>query len=292
MRFGGSRGDKSYGFEMNIDPSFPAEDFILGYAKKGMVYEPEVTEFFVRALRPGDFVVDVGANVGWFTLLAASLVGPAGSVLAFEPGSNNVPKIEVNVALNDFENVIVLDAPVTDDGRIVEFFLNADGSGGNSLWDPGKFPTNQKSREHPQSERMHSTTLDRHLVARPRLIKIDTEGAERRVLAGAVETLEGLRPDFIVAEMHEFGLAQMGDTQEEMRSFMRSFGYETFILFADGSVPFLVPRKTRIKSDWILNVLFSTQEAVADLWPVVTFGNPLSVQSRPLHGYRVVDGTE
>ena len=68
-------------------------------------YEPHVTAFMRRQLKPGMNVIDVGANIGYFTVLASKLVGDTGSVLAFEPNSENARLILLDVELNNLKNV-------------------------------------------------------------------------------------------------------------------------------------------------------------------------------------------
>jgi predicted methyltransferase len=97
MTISGDLRGKRFAFEMEFDPAFNADARLLDFLQKGKLYEPEVTAVFGRVLRPGDVVIDVGANVGWFTLLAASLVGPGGKVVACEPGPDNLAKLQANI---------------------------------------------------------------------------------------------------------------------------------------------------------------------------------------------------
>jgi len=234
----------------------------------GGVYEPDVKSLMQRVLRPGDCFVDVGANVGEHAVLAAELVGSAGKVLAFEPGSNNLDAL--SAAVGALGNVEIVAKPVADTDLPVTFHLCADGGGGNALWDPGEFPTNQASRDKPQSSVMQATTLDHELAVRglkPRLIKIDTEGAEQRVLVGAMASLFEAPPPFIVAELHEFGLQKLGGSQASLRELMARAGYETFLLPIDGSKPTKVLPEHQLSGRWIVNLLFSTQAEVDAAWP-------------------------
>ena len=73
-------------------------------------YERELQEVFTAHVRPGDVVFDVGANVGFYSLLAARLVGPKGRVVAFEPAARNVALLEQHLRLNRVTNVIVIAA--------------------------------------------------------------------------------------------------------------------------------------------------------------------------------------
>lgn len=90
------------------------------------------------------------------------------------------------------------------------------------------------------------------------------------MLAGAADLLRAHRVPHIVAELHDFGLEQMGSSQNALRGFMAGHGHDTFLLYLDGHLPKLIPRGTRIASPWFLNLLFSTPDDVAAAWPVET----------------------
>ncbi len=256
----------------DLDPRRPTEGVIAAFLKGGRLYEPEIAEVFNRAIQPGDTVLDVGANVGMFSILAAHLVGPGGCVVGFEPAVDNLERFAANLALNDLANVIVVDQPASDRIDTVTFWLNSDNDGGHSLWDPGNHRLHPKSRENVRPIVMTTTTIDAEMarlgLAPPRLIKIDAEGAEHLVLAGAIELLREYEIPYIVAELNEVALDQMGSSQSALRGFMAELGYETFLLYQDGSLPKLIPRETRIASDWVINMLFSTPADVAALWPL------------------------
>lgn len=250
--------------------------------------EPDVASALRKILRPGDTFIDVGANVGMHTLLAADLVGESGKVIAVEPGENALP--ELRAAVEGKSNVEIVDRPLWSHPKNVTFHLCADGSGGNAIWDPGKFPTNHATRAAPQSKKMRATCLDAigaALQVAPRLIKIDTEGTEQRILEGAADLLSRSdKPPFIVAEFHEFGLNELGCSLNTLRALMAKHGYQTFQLFTDGSRPWLVPENERPKSpeNWIINLLFSTEADVEALWP----DKPVE-GARPIWGYSVAD---
>jgi FkbM family methyltransferase len=241
--------------------------------------EPDVAAVLRKVLRPGDTFVDVGANVGMHTVLAAELVGEHGKVIAVEPGENALP--ELRKAVGGKPQVEIVARPLDAASGPVEFHLCADGSGGNALWDPGEFPSNDKTRANPRKVTLRATTLNSVCLGRNvRLIKIDTEGAEQHILEGGLEMLVSNPPPFIVTELHEFGLAKMGCSQESLRQFMEKVGYRMFALFADGSKPYLLKPEERIESRMIVNVLFSTEAEVEKLWP----GEATDVV-RPLFGY-------
>jgi FkbM family methyltransferase len=265
------QGAKRREFHLDLNPI--TDRFILDFIEAGSFYEPDISNALLRMLRPGDTVVDVGANLGFFTILMGVLVGPAGRVFSLEPGDDNLPRLRDNIARNRLENVSVIPRPASAQAGSVAFFTNSDGAGGHALWDPGTFPGNVRSREKRVSRTLNATTLDDVLdgASAPRVMKIDTEGAEHLVLSGARRLLERRAVPFIIAELHPFGLEKMGSSPHQLRQYMAEHGYETFGLYFDGSLPKLIPRGTEIEMPHILNLLFSTPQDVASVWPVEHF---------------------
>ncbi len=149
----------------------------------GGTYEREQTALFERWLAPGDTLLDVGAHVGYYTLLAAELVGPSGAVYAFEPDPRNVLFLRRHVRINRAGAVQVLERAVSDRVGTVRFQSGA-GSGTGRIGNTGALE-------------VRTTTVDAFVAERgirPSALKIEGEGAEARVLHGAAETLRLCRP--------------------------------------------------------------------------------------------------
>jgi FkbM family methyltransferase len=260
---------------LDLDPNRPNEKSILNQLEKGISFEPDVAQVLVKVLRAGDVVVDVGANVGYLTVMAALLIGPSGHVVAFEPGAANLERLRANLALNNCTNVTVIDKAVTNRVGEVEFFINSDDSGGNALWDPGQYPGNVKSLANPIRITVAGATLDaeweRLRLPPPTVIKIDTEGAEQLVLEGARNLLASQQTHFVIAELHVFALEKMGSSQQGFRGFMERLGYSTFGLSFLGALPRFFPTGTRIETPYVVNILFSKPEWVGEHWPAAAF---------------------
>jgi FkbM family methyltransferase len=265
-------GVQSLQMKLDLDPNRPNEMSVLSCLQTGSSFEPDVANLLVKVLREGDVAVDVGANVGFLTMLSAILVGPTGRVVSFEPDAENIARLRANLALNDLSNVTVVEKAVTDRVGEVEFFINSDNSGGNALWDPAQYPGNLKSLATPKRFTVPGTTLDAEWaqlrLPAPKVIKIDTEGAEQRVLEGMRDLLAGQQTRFIIAELHAFGLEKLGCSEESLRGLVEGLGYSTFGLTFAGALPRLVPAATRIQAPFIINVLFSKPEWVGEFWPV------------------------
>lgn len=153
--------------------------------------EPDVQAALCRFLLAGDTFVDVGASIGFHSILAARLVGPEGTVLAFEPSPAGAASIRANAAANGCGNVLV--APVAVSDSIGSAWLEGAGEATARLVEPGQ-----------GGEPVATTTLDAYLGERqlvPTLVKIDVEGHEDAVLRGMHETLRSVRPA-VVVELH------------------------------------------------------------------------------------------
>lgn len=256
--------------DLDLDPARANEASIIKFLERGRHYEPDVSYLLCHAAQEGDVVVDVGANAGFFTVQLAVLVGSTGRVVSFEPGANTLPRLKNNIALNNLANVTLIEQPASNAPDDVTFFINSDDSGGSALWDVGTFPGNVKSAATPQPVRMRTTTLDAEFarleLPPPKLIKVDTEGAEVQVLLGATKMLTGCKVPYVIAEYHPFGLAKMGTSPEALRGFMEGLGYATFGLYYDGALPKFIPPGTALTVPSIVNLLFSTPRDVGRVW--------------------------
>jgi FkbM family methyltransferase len=170
-------------------------------------YEPEVIALALSLVGPGDVAVDVGAHIGYFTLRLADAVGEGGHVHAFEPVARNADLLARSIVESRFESrVSLVRAAVADvDGeavlRVGRDTLN---TGGAFLGDESRGGDDGLDRV-----RVPTVRLDGAGVGRPvRLIKMDVEGAEPRVVRGAAAILKEDRP-VVVSEVHPEQLARV-----------------------------------------------------------------------------------
>lgn len=176
-------------------------------------------------LHPGDVFYDIGANVGFFTLIAARLVGPRGRVVAFEPVTANAAAIRRNIALNHFTNITVIEAAVSDhEGE--EDLLVTDHGGGAALTS-AKAPPAHPGSSHT-AVRTATTTIDgllaREEIPAPVMVKIDVEGAELEVLRGMPETMRRIRPK-IVCEVDDASPEKLEPRLREVQEVLEPAGY-------------------------------------------------------------------
>lgn len=175
------------GLLMDLAGSRPS--YLLGTA------EPEVVQFFAEYVKPGDTVYDLGANVGYFTLIAAALTGPRGKVVAYEPIPSNVEALRRNVQLNGLANVEIVEAAISErDGTAaISFGLSDQVASLVASRTSGTFTV-----------RTVSLDAEAARVGVPAVIKCDIEGAEHVAFSRAELALAG-RPALLceVHRMHD-----------------------------------------------------------------------------------------
>jgi FkbM family methyltransferase len=191
----------------------------------------DYTALVIRALvREGDTVIDVGANLGFFTLLAAKCVGEKGRVFAFEPVPLVREQLPHNVKLNGFGNVAVHDEAVSDtDGQAIIHVGPREHTGISSLRPLSRSTAGVEVRTY----RLDSLTAVGPAL---RLVKIDVEGAEYKVLCGMQTLLPRQQPD-IVLELTDAFLAELGSSAEQVYDLLTKHGYRMYVIANDEIVP-------------------------------------------------------
>ncbi|MGH9104424.1 MAG: FkbM family methyltransferase [Acidimicrobiales bacterium] len=216
------------GFRIHVDPA----DFAVGHtlARTGS-YEPDVSAALRRVLSPGQTFVDIGANIGWFSLLGASLVGPAGRVVAVEPNPLNVTLLRDSAKDNGFDNIEVVAVALGRSPCAVA--LETDGSNGRVISIDGP-PAEPVEASFVVAAQPLDAVLERAGVDHVDAMKIDVEGAEPLVLEGATGTIARDRP-VIVSEFYPLALdcSPWGSAQGYLGS-LRALGYCLEVIGTEG----------------------------------------------------------
>lgn len=197
------------------------------------MWEPAVSEVFKHIVGSGMVVVDIGANIGWYTLLAAFRVGEKGRVIAFEPNTDLVNLLYRSIEVNGFGGTVTVEETgVMDRSCTLEFYKWANHqASSNFFW-------NSPSRaQHDTTETMqvNCVSLDdyfrEHPCSRVDVIKIDAEGSEPKIIAGAENTL---RANPLVRILMEFNPAYR-DTIERLML----MGFRVAAIEEDASLTFM-----------------------------------------------------
>ncbi len=198
-------------------------------------YEPADSAFFQQNVREDDVCVDVGANVGFYTLFLAKRA-IRGAVHAFEPVSLNYHVLTVNVLANQLSNVILNNCAIGDSRQEIDFYVAQDG-GFSSAVDTGRKQITNKTT-------VSMITLDAYCaeadLPRVDILKVDVEGGEPGVLRGAHNLLSDARrkPRLVMLELYEPMLVRFGARISDVVSLMRSYSYQPSIAVAGKLVPF------------------------------------------------------
>ncbi len=213
------------GFQIYAMPS----DAAVGRHVAVGEYEADVTAVFRRVLRPGMGVLDIGANIGWFTMLSASLVGPGGFVLAMEPNPANARLLEASRRLNGFAHVMVSQTAAGQATGLLALY--AQDSNGMTAAPPDTLDGLLAARTVPCVPADALVPTERPIG----LVKVDVEGAEYLALKGAEATLARNRPVVI----SEFSPSLMpgisGVDGTEYLRWLAGLGYALAVVLPDGS---------------------------------------------------------
>jgi FkbM family methyltransferase len=204
------------GLRFNVGNS--AASYLLGTC------DPELQDALTKLLHAGMTFYDVGANVGFYSLIAARVVGATGNVFSFEPLPENVVSLQNNAKRNGFDHLHIFPFALGRSNEEAPFFTSERPTWGR-LGSTGRKPDKYVTNIRVLVRRLDDLVSEQHLSL-PDLIKIDVEGAELDVLEGARETIESKRP-ILVVELH--------GTNEQVGHFLDTVGYHGVPL--DDSAP-------------------------------------------------------
>jgi FkbM family methyltransferase len=191
------------------------------------VYEPVEAFLFTRLLRPGMIVIDGGANIGQYTLLAGTAVGREGAVHSFEPLPVNFDRLSRHVLLNGLRNVTLNRAALWRDERVLSFELPDTCSNNNGAY---RARTAVDARtEHAVQALTLDCYANKRWLRSVDVIKLDVEGSEFNALMGARHVLRDHRP-YVLMEINRSALKAAGSSLEELWSIVTDLGYHAWLI--------------------------------------------------------------
>ncbi|MDY7024402.1 MAG: FkbM family methyltransferase, partial [Cyanobacteriota bacterium] len=208
------------GLKFNSD--YSNRDYATG------TYELPIQQALEKYLKPNSVFYDIGANIGFFTVIAAQLVGESGRVYAFEPVPKNADRIRHNAEINEFSQVTVFEKAVAASAGTAELLL-AHHSGGATLASAGTPPDLRGKMD------VELVSIDELISAQkiqpPTIVKIDVEGAEIAVLQGMIQTLKQFKP-ILIYEVDDGDKTAFDTKNQELETFITALGYEIIPLEA------------------------------------------------------------
>jgi FkbM family methyltransferase len=194
-----------------------ADIFVSDQILKHGIWEPCETELFCRLIRPGNTVLDIGANIGYYTSIASRLIGEAGKVFAFEPEPRNFGVLDWNARNSEFDNIVAINQAVADYVGECSLHISPENLGHHSVLE---------SIEHNAIEAVSVTSLDDYFadnLPKTNFVKIDVEGGEQKVLEGMKDIMAlNCAHLIVVMEFWPIGLNEAPGGLSKMLETMRS----------------------------------------------------------------------
>ncbi len=215
------------GFFMRLMPEEHIQRQLFWYG----YYEKPLGDALKKMIRPGDVFLDVGANTGYFSLLAARRE-PQSTIVAFEPVSFLFDELNRNIALNHFSNIKAIHAAAGAVEELRTLFISGADNRGMSSFQP---PENYSGMK----EEVKTLPLDNWFansgLAKVDIIKIDVEGSEVSVLQGMQQLLQKFTP-VILIEINPETLGLFDSDQADIFNFAADFSYRVFLITESGKL--------------------------------------------------------
>ena len=227
-----------YGHRMVMGPKSQLTVVMTSAVMSGQ-YEVATTRLFEKLLLPGMTILDVGANIGYYSLVAAKLVGGQGRVYAFEPDPRNCDVLRQNIELNGYKTIEVVQCAVADKPGTIRLFLSAQGTDKNSIAPTSGDVFKDSAIEVP------TVTLDEFVRSKGRpkvdFIKMDIEGAELLAVRGMRELVRNSKNLKIVMEFNPERLAACGFGPRDLLEGLRDIDLEINCVEDDSQLTKLGP---------------------------------------------------
>jgi FkbM family methyltransferase len=206
------------------------------------IHEPATTGLFTKVVKKNDVVLDLGANIGYFSLLAARLVGKDGRVYSFEPEPRNFGFLKKNIELNDYSQVTPNQKAVANEPGTVKLYICHYDTGHHTINQYGGIESyNLTKQEAPKDYvEVEKVALDDYLkdkVDHVDFIKMDVEGAEVLALRGMDKIIRGNKDIKMLVEFFPLLIKEMGDSPEELiKKLLDDYGFSMYVIEDDYSM--------------------------------------------------------
>lgn len=205
--------------DLKIDDWVQENLFFLGE------YEQAELRFAEKSLKPGDVFMDIGANIGLYTLCAFKAVGDSGRVISFEPLEENFKSLSKHVSINHGRNIVLEQMAISDRKEEIEIF-----------YDDRELNLGMASSyltSHTHSEKVAAISIDQYIdlnpMAKVDFIKIDIEGGEYKALLGMQNTLIRHSPILLI-EINPEVLSGTEHDEQDMLRYLQDLGYQEHVI--------------------------------------------------------------
>ncbi len=224
-------------------------------------YEPEVTRTVRSVIHQGMTFVDVGANIGYYSLVALALVGPAGRVFAFEPAPDAFRYLALNIQHSGAKNAVAINKAVADATGTRRFVSSALEGGflARQEWDTTLGPQGHEGWIDIQATSLDDYLWDQQWPAVD-LVKIDAEGSEARVLRGMAETSRRNPALAVIMEVNLQAMRRSGDTPGGVADILSDLGFRAGYVIEHSLRPIRLDRQLP-ESGLIYNLLLTRRQS-------------------------------
>lgn len=227
----------NYIFDLNS----PSQELMYRYYDYKKIYGEDIVSS-LKLLEEGDLFIDVGAHVGYFSMIASKLVKESGSVISFEPNKSNRKSLFKNISINNCKNVTVCKNAIFSECCKKRFYTNQDNDGGHCFWDPSIHNFNIITRlsKNNDNDLIDCVSLDscekiKEISKKSKIVlKIDTEGAELDVLKGSDSLLKNPFLKMVICEINELGLKMMGYDYNKLINFFIDYNFIPYVILSNG----------------------------------------------------------
>ena len=241
-------------FFMLLNPTEHIQQQLFWYG----YYEKELGDLLKKIVKPSDVFIDIGANIGYFSLLVAHRL-PSAEVISFEPVVDLYKKMNDNITLNDIKNIITIHAAVGEIDEERELFVSApDNSGMSSFRQPENYSGSK--------EKVKVVAIDEWFkgsgLSKIDILKLDIEGSELAALRGMKKVLQNFRP-LLIVEINPETLSMFNLKPLDIYDYLEQQGYKGFLILENARLKQL----DQIETDQTINVLFVHNEKIELLVP-------------------------
>jgi len=206
--------------------------------QQGTDPEKKIKQVFLQNISSGDTVIDVGANIGEFSLIASKKVGPSGQVIIIEPLPETVVYLKNNLLLNNFTNCSVYECAIGSKiGKMTMYKKNENATMG--LLDPVS-GEDKMIRAGEIEVKTIDDILSTKKISKVKMLKIDVEGHEYEVLLGSIQSLKNKKIDKILCEIHKKYLKTKGIDPNKIFSLLKEHGFSINIIEKDDDRPHIL----------------------------------------------------
>lgn len=196
------------------------DDFISHTLYLNNVWEPFETQLIRKLINSEDIVVDIGAHIGYYTLLTSKLVGKKGAIYSFEPDPDSFKLLKKNVEENNLTNVTLIKKAVSNKNSSTKLYISSDNKGDHRIFKPERYK---------RLINIESTTLDtffKQLNRKINLIKMDIQGAEINAIKGMLHILSKNENLKLILEFWPYGYKQAGNDPKELFIILEKYHFK------------------------------------------------------------------